>query len=58
MEISEILIRASATIAGGAVGYLYYRFIGCKSGVCPLTSTPTGSIFLGALMMFALSANF
>ncbi|QZE14835.1 hypothetical protein K4L44_02950 [Halosquirtibacter laminarini] len=31
-------------------GYLYWRFIGCKSGTCPITSNPIHSTLYGALM--------
>lgn len=27
-------------MAGGIVGYLYYRFIGCRSGACIITGNP------------------
>lgn len=27
-------------VAGGIVGFLYYRFIGCRSGVCIITGNP------------------
>jgi hypothetical protein len=26
------------TVAGGFFGFLYYRFIGCRSGACRITS--------------------
>jgi hypothetical protein len=41
-------------IIGGAVGalagFLYYRFIGCRTGSCPLTSTLYGSVLYGTLL--------
>ncbi|MCC7401961.1 MAG: hypothetical protein IT214_10810 [Chitinophagaceae bacterium] len=38
-------------IAAGAIGgYLYYYFIGCVSGTCPITSRPLNSTLYGALM--------
>lgn len=38
-------------IAAGAIGgYLYYYFIGCVSGTCPITSHPLNSTLYGALM--------
>ncbi len=27
-------------LAGGIIGFLYYRFIGCRSGACLITSNP------------------
>jgi len=42
------------TLLGAAIGalggYLYYRFIGCNSGACPLTQNPYTSTLGGALL--------
>lgn len=50
----ERIIKNKLTIAGvllGAVGgYLYYAFVGCASGTCAITSSPTISTLYGALM--------
>ncbi len=35
-------------IAGAALGYAYYYFIGCNSGTCPITSTWYISTLYGA----------
>lgn len=37
-------------IIGGAAGYAYYRFVGCASGTCPITSNPFVSTIYGAVM--------
>ena len=37
-------------IAGAALGYAYWHFIGCSSGHCPLTSTWYISTGYGALV--------
>ncbi len=42
--------RALAVLLGGAGGFLYYRFIGCKSGACPITGNPWISTLYGALI--------
>ena len=43
-------------ILGGAIGFAYYYFIGCKSGTCAITSSPVNStlygVMLGALWTF------
>jgi hypothetical protein len=44
-------MRLVAFIAGGALlGFLYYRFVGCRSGACPITSNPYVSTLYGAVL--------
>jgi hypothetical protein len=41
------------TLGGGILGFLYWKFIGCNTGSCPLTSNPYQSIILfGAMGAF------
>jgi ABC-type branched-subunit amino acid transport system permease subunit len=35
---------------GGIVGYLYYRFIGCRSGACFITGNPYLSTIYWAVL--------
>ena len=44
-----------SVILGGLAGYLYFYFVGCKSGTCPITSNPVNSIIAGSLMGFVLT---
>jgi hypothetical protein len=37
-------------LLGATAGYLYYRFVGCASGTCAITSSPTISTLYGAVM--------
>lgn len=37
-------------ILGGAVGFAYYYFIGCKSGTCAITSSPVNSTLYGVVL--------
>jgi hypothetical protein len=37
-------------IAGAIVGWSYWYYVGCASGSCPITSSPTVSTVYGALM--------
>ena len=41
-------------LVGAAGGYLYYYYVGCASGTCPITSNPYISVLYGALMGFLL----
>ncbi len=34
---------------GAGLGFLYYIFIGCNSGSCPITSNPWSSILYGSI---------
>lgn len=46
------------TIVGFIGGYLYYRFVGCQSGTCPITSNPYMSIIWGGVMGYLLFSMF
>ena len=37
-------------IVGSVGGFLYWRFMGCTSGTCPITSSPLMSILWGAIL--------
>ena len=37
-------------IIGGIAGYLYWYFVGCTSGSCPITSSPVNSTLYGGLV--------
>ena len=50
------MIRVLVAVAlGAAGGFLYYRFVGCAGGVCPLTSNPYISTLYGAVLGALLS---
>lgn len=45
-------------VVGGAVtGFLYYRLIGCRSGACPITSSPIISTLYGAMIGLLLGRS-
>ena len=35
-----VLFPAALTLAGGVGGWLYYRYVGCATGTCAITSNP------------------
>lgn len=45
-------------ILGAFGGFLYYRLVGCNSGGCAITSSPTMSILWGAAMGYLLADIF
>lgn len=45
-------------VAGAAVGFGYWYFIGCNSGTCAITSSPINSTIYGAVMGILLVNSF
>ncbi|RAR73930.1 hypothetical protein [Flavobacterium aciduliphilum] len=43
MHKKSIIITFIGVIVGAVSGYLYYRFIGCATGTCAITSKPLNS---------------
>ncbi len=37
-------------VAGAALGYGYYRLVGCATGTCPITSNPWIATVYGSLV--------
>ena len=54
-SMKTILIRLGLTLLGILGGFLYWKFIGCNSGSCPLTSTWYTSSIFGGVIGFLLS---
>lgn len=52
------LYTLASIVGGGALGYAYYRFVGCSSGACPITANPYVSTLYGALMGFLIGGSF
>jgi len=44
----EWITRAVFAALGGGAGYAYYAFIGCRTGSCPIWSSPVISTAYGA----------
>lgn len=50
----KLLIYVAGVLLGAVLGYLYYYYIGCRSGSCPLRSNPFYNIVLGSLMGYLI----
>jgi hypothetical protein len=50
MTRKKMLAIIIGVLAGGAVGFLYYRFIGCRSGACIITGNPYISTIYWAVL--------
>ncbi len=44
------LLKLIGILVGMTGGYLYYFYIGCSSGACPITSNPYISVAYGGVM--------
>ena len=45
-----LLKQIAGLLIGAVLGYAYYRFIGCSTGACPITSNPWISTSYGAAL--------
>jgi hypothetical protein len=52
---TQIVAHWWAIILGGIGGFAYYKFVGCRSGACVITSNPWISTLYGALIGALLS---
>ena len=43
---------------GAIAGFLYWKFVGCSSATCMITSKPINSTLYGALMGFLVAGIF
>ena len=48
--LKEQVLAIFGIILGAIGGYLYWHYIGCVSGTCPITSSPIMSTIWGALL--------
>ena len=44
-------------IIGGLGGFLFFYFVGCKSGSCAITSNPVSSILMGSFLGFFITSS-
>ena len=44
------ILAAIGIVIGAVAGYAYWKFVGCNSGTCLITSKPLNSTAYGAVM--------
>jgi len=44
-------------VVGGGLGFAYYKFVGCSTGACPLTSNPIISSLYGSVLGALLASS-
>ncbi len=55
--MTPILLKIAYPAVGAVAGFLFYKFVGCSSGACPITSSPVGSTIYGLLIGLILSSG-
>jgi hypothetical protein len=53
-----ILRLVIGAIVGAALGFGWYKLVGCSTGACPLTSHPVISSIYGAALGALVAVNF
>jgi hypothetical protein len=53
-----ILKTVIGLVIGGGLGFAWYRFVGCSTGTCPLTSNPVISTLYGAVLGVLVAVSF
>ena len=49
-RMNMILRIVIGVAVGGGLGFAYYKFVGCSTGTCPLTSNPIISTIYGGIV--------
>jgi hypothetical protein len=55
MNKRKYLRNTIIVLTGALGGFLYYKFVGCYSGTCPITGNPMISTLYGAAIGFVFT---
>ena len=53
-----LIIYIIGAVLGAVLGFLYYKFVGCSGGACPITSNPYISTVYGAVLGILIAGIF
>lgn len=48
--ITQNILTIVGVLLGAFGGFLYWKFVGCTTGSCPITAKPINSTLYGSLM--------
>ena len=57
-KLNKYRFKILFVILGGIAGFLYWRFVGCTSGTCPITSNWFTTVPYGMLFGWLISDLF
>jgi len=46
----KIILTAAGALAGGVFGFFYWKYVGCASGTCMISSKPLNSTLYFAVL--------
>jgi len=55
--MSPIVRIVAGGIIGAGAGFLLYRFVGCRTGACPLTGNPYVAVILWGVIGAVMAAG-
>jgi hypothetical protein len=56
--VQKNILGIIGIVVGAIAGFAYWKFIGCASGTCMITSKPLNSTLYGSLMGYLLFSIF
>jgi phage shock protein E len=54
-DLKKYRLQIAGSFAGAVAGFLYYKFVGCASGTCIITSHPINSALYGAFLFWLVA---
>lgn len=55
--MSPFIIMVLFALLGAVAGFSYHRFIGCRSGACPIWANPYLSTVYGAVLGYLIAGT-